>query len=148
MDFGWVVFFFAGGDVFCWGCAMGGLPAGHWEGTLWEQTGATSPVPHGPEATSPVPRVPAGTKAGPTPAGPHGEETGAGPGWGREVPQPFLRPGMQILHKHSLSHTETGEGMSQGEGDSALSRDFGTPGFGTQQEALLELSATNLCDNF
>lgn len=74
---------------------------------------ALSPRALGPPALPPVPL-----------AGPRGEETGTGPGWGRAVPRPFLRPRMQILHKHGLSHVERGQRMSQGEGDGDPERRF------------------------
>lgn len=131
------VMFLGGGVVFCGGQCHGGLPAGEgcvgcvhgghqgsaMGGSAWwgEHVGANwghQPCPPGPWGHQPCPPCPyrcRGQARLPR-AGPRGEETSAGPGWGREVPQPFLRPRMQILHKHSLSHTERGERMSQGKG--------------------------------
>lgn len=134
------VMFFFGGECFLWGhclhtrdvwavcrgkLCLEGIRAVQWGavhgGAIWGKLGppVLSPWALGPPALSPC------AKAGPTRRAPRGGN-GFRARMRARAATALPAAQMQILPKHSLSHTERGERMSQGEGDGAQSRDFGS----------------------
>lgn len=131
---------FFGGECFLWGhclhardvwavcrgkLCLEGIGAVQWGavhgGAIWGKLGppVLSPWALGPPALSPC------AKAGPTRRAPRGGN-GFRARMRARAATALPAAQMQILPKHSLSHTERGERTSQGEGDGAQSRDFGS----------------------